>query len=178
MTMIQCVLICVEVVEEQPADREVLEVVEAGGRGPGAAQLFAQLVVVGVIRERDVGEETAGLVLQVAQHRRCSTRDPRASRRDRRAWCSWIGMPSSWASRCTRIQSSATASCRRWSRAPRAEHFGPAARQRVEPRLLQRVSTSTDVVSSRFGEVRDLDRGERLDVHLGVPRLEALNISV
>ena len=56
-----------DVVEHQPAHRDVLEIVEAGGGRAGAAQRLAQLVVIGVIGERDVGEEAARLVLQRAQ---------------------------------------------------------------------------------------------------------------
>ena len=56
-----------DVVEQQPSHRDVLEVVEAGRRRPGAAQRLAQLVVIGVIGERDVGQEAAGFVLERAQ---------------------------------------------------------------------------------------------------------------
>ena len=56
------------VVEEEPADRDVLQVLVAGGGGADPAHLLTQLVVVGVVGQRDVGEEAAGLVLQRAQH--------------------------------------------------------------------------------------------------------------
>src|SRR5881396_479376 len=52
------------IVEHQSTDRDVLEIVEARRRGSGPAECLAQLVVVGVIGQRDVGEEAAGLVLQ------------------------------------------------------------------------------------------------------------------
>src|SRR5437867_9268799 len=52
------------IVEHQSTDGDVLEIVEARRRGSGPAERLAQLVVVGVIGQRDVGEEAAGLVLQ------------------------------------------------------------------------------------------------------------------
>src|SRR5256885_6753358 len=52
------------IVEHQSTDRDVLEIVEARRRGSGPAERLSQLVVVGVIGQRDVGEEAAGLILQ------------------------------------------------------------------------------------------------------------------
>ena len=59
----------VDVVEVEPPDRNILEIfVPRGGRAD-SAQLLTELVVLGVIGERDVGEKTAGLVLQFPEHR-------------------------------------------------------------------------------------------------------------
>src|SRR5438034_11408924 len=55
------------IVEHQSTDGDVLEIVEARRRGSGPAERLAQLVVVGVIGQRDVGEEAARLVLERAQ---------------------------------------------------------------------------------------------------------------
>src|SRR2546426_8834902 len=52
------------VVEQDPADGDVLEVVESGRRCARASELLAELVVIGVIGEWNVGQEATGLVLQ------------------------------------------------------------------------------------------------------------------
>src|SRR5450432_2112062 len=53
----------VEIVEEQTADRDVAKIIEARRRGTLTSERDAKLVVIGVIRERDVCEEAARLVL-------------------------------------------------------------------------------------------------------------------
>src|ERR1700693_2764063 len=58
-----------EVVEEEPADGEIAEVIEAGRRRSLSTELDSKLVVVGVISERNVGEEAVGFVLEIAKHR-------------------------------------------------------------------------------------------------------------
>src|SRR6266568_4777993 len=55
------------IVEHQSTDGDVLEIVEARRRGSGPAERLAQLIVVGVIGQRDVSEEAASLVLERAQ---------------------------------------------------------------------------------------------------------------
>src|SRR5712691_3558599 len=47
------------VVEQEPADGDVLEVVESSGRGPRAAECLTQFIVVRMVGERDVGQEAA-----------------------------------------------------------------------------------------------------------------------
>src|SRR5437870_1714608 len=93
------------IVEHQSTDRDVLEIVEARRRGSGPAECLAQLVVVGVIGQRDVGEEAAGLVLQGPERERWSARSAMVST------CPYSivqfeGRPSRWASRCTDSHSS------------------------------------------------------------------------
>src|SRR5207247_4753688 len=75
------------IVEHQSTDRDVLEIVEARRRGSGPAECLAQLVVVGVIGQRDVGEEAAGLVLQGPERER-GPRGPPWSPRVHTASCS------------------------------------------------------------------------------------------
>src|SRR5438270_13924182 len=58
----------IEVVEKKPPNSKITKVVESGRRGSLSSELDAELVVVRVIRERDVREEPAGLVLEIAQH--------------------------------------------------------------------------------------------------------------
>src|SRR6266508_296131 len=58
----------IEVVEEQPADSKIAEIVEACSRRSLSPELDTQLVVVGVIGEWDVGEEPASLVLKRAKN--------------------------------------------------------------------------------------------------------------
>ena len=55
------------VVEQQPPHSNVLEIVEPGRCRARAAQGLAQFVVVGMIGQRDVGEKSAGLILERAQ---------------------------------------------------------------------------------------------------------------
>src|SRR5881275_2638990 len=55
----------VEVVEKETPDSDVAQIVEAGGRGALPAERDTELVVVRVIRERDVREKAARLILQI-----------------------------------------------------------------------------------------------------------------
>src|SRR4029078_5700761 len=48
---------------------EVPKIIESGRGRPLASQLDSELVGVGVIGEWDVGEKTAGLVLEISEHR-------------------------------------------------------------------------------------------------------------
>src|SRR5688500_15016407 len=57
-----------EVVEEEPTDGEVAQIVEPGGRRTLATEMATELVVVGMVGERAVGEEPTRLVLQIAEH--------------------------------------------------------------------------------------------------------------
>src|SRR2546430_9464285 len=52
-----------EVVEKEPSDGEVAEVVESGRRGALTAKLDTELVVIRVIGERNVSKESVRLVL-------------------------------------------------------------------------------------------------------------------
>ncbi len=159
----------VEVVEEEAPDREVAQVVEARGRGALRGRAHAELVVVGVIRERDVREEAAGLVLQVAKHREMLDAVLVATRRGRRASLQFVRMPRRvrHAVHLDPVLGDELLLGDRRAHAL-AEHFGAAARQRVEPRLAQRDEhfAIRHLLDAR--DVRDLDGGERLDVHVRV----------
>ena len=124
-----------EVVEEETADREISQVVEACRRGSLPAELDSQLVVVGVIGERNVGEEAVGLVLQIAKHGEVldtvldaldMTIQHRAVRSDPEPVRGPMHIDPVFGRELLVGDRHADAF---------AEHFGAAARQRVEPGL-------------------------------------------
>ena len=162
-----------EVVEEEPADGEVLQVVDARRRRAGAPELRAELVVVGMVRERDVGEESARLVLQVAQH--AEMVDAVLDRLDVAVEHRAVGADAELVRDAVDVDPLAAGELLLGDRRAHAgaEHLGAAAGHRVEPRLAQRDEHVAHGHLLDARDVRDLDRGERLDVHLRMPRLEA-----
>ena len=163
----------IEVVEEESADGEIAKIVEAGRRRSLPAELDAELVVVRVIRERNVGEETARLVLQVAQQRQMLdaildrldvTVEHRAVGADPEPVRGPMDIDPVFGRQLLVRDGHAHAA---------AEYFGPATRERVESGLAQRNQNVLDrhLVDAR--DVRDLDGGECLDVDVRVARLEA-----
>src|SRR3954462_990863 len=59
----------VEVVEKESPDGEIAQIVKTCGGRSFSSELFAELVVIGMIGQRDVSEESVGLVLEITQHR-------------------------------------------------------------------------------------------------------------
>src|SRR5256886_11068341 len=66
-----------DVVEHEPPHSDVLQVVAAGRRRAGPPQRLAQLVMVRMIRERDIGEEPGGLVLEGPQRQQVDRKSTR-----------------------------------------------------------------------------------------------------
>ena len=154
-----------EVVQVQAPDSQVAQVVEARRAGTLPTQRHAKRVVIRVIRERDVGQESAGLVLQVSQHGEVL-----------HAVLDRLHMP---------VQHRAVAADAEGMRGAMhadvvgatqfpvgndiahrgAERLGPAAWHRIQSRLAQRDQHVGPRHLLDASDVRDLDRGQRLDVH-------------
>src|SRR6266699_1513084 len=137
------------IVEHQSTDRDVLEIVEARRRGSGPAECLAQLVVVGVIGQRDVSEETARLVLVRAQGEQVGLA------MHRQPFLAGELLVGNGGARGG------------------AEYFGAATRKARDAGVFQGDQDVPDRPLLDAREVRDLDRREGLDVHSGVARLEA-----
>ena len=154
------------------ADGDVLEVFVAGRGGADPPHLLAQLVVVGMVGERDVGEESAGLVLQGAELREMG--DPVLRRLHVAVEHGAVGRNAELVGDAMHPEPFLTGELPLRDGGPdrRAEDLRPAAGQTGEPRLPHRQQHLAlgDLLDP--SQVGDLDRGQRLDVHLRVPLLQ------
>src|SRR6266446_10798290 len=163
----------IEVVEEESADGEIAEIIETGRRSSLPAELDSKLVVVGVISERNVGEEAVRFVLEIAKHRKvldavlngldvsvkhCAVRSNPKPVRGPMDIDPVLGRELFISDRHAHAL---------------AEDFGSPAGQGVQSSVAQGCEDMLDRKFINARDVRDLDCGERFDVNLWVARLEA-----
>ena len=163
-----------DVVEHQAADRDVLEVVEPRRGGAGASQRPAQFVGIRVVRERDVAQEPAGLVLQRAQ---CEQMIDAVLERldvpvEHRA-VRWDAELVGFAMDREPFVATELAVGDRRARG-RREHLGAAAWQRVDAGFLHFLQNLDNLDTLDPRQMRHLNRRERLDHDAGMPLLESL----
>src|SRR4029077_787044 len=161
------------IVEHQSTDGDVLEIVEARRRGSGPAERLAQLIVVGVIRQRDVGEEAARLVLERAQgeqvvHPVRHGFDMAVQHRAVRRQADPVRLPMHRQPFLAGELLVGNGGARGG-----AEYFGAATGKARDAGVFQGDQDVRDRQLLDAREVRDLDRCEGLDMHSGVARLEA-----
>src|SRR5258708_2188494 len=162
-----------EIVEEEPADGEIPEVIETGRRRPLPSELDSKLVVVRVISERNVGEEAVGLVLEIAKHREMLNSvlnglDVSVKHRAVRSNPEPVRGPMD----IDPVLGRELFIGDRHAHAL-AEDFGSAAGQGVQSGVAQGCEDMLDRKFINARDMRDLDCGKRLDVNLRVARLEA-----
>ena len=163
----------VEVIEKEAADGEIAEVVESGGRRSLPSKLDSQLVIVGMISEWDVRKESVGLVLQIAQHRQVLYTilngldvpiEHGAVRTNAEAVCSAMDIDPVLTSEFLVGDRHAHTF---------AEHLGATAGKCVKSGLAQCDQHIFDRHFVDAGDVRDLDGGKGLDVHVRVSRFQS-----
>ena len=139
---------------------------------PDPAQLFTQLVVVGMIRERNEGEESAGLVLQVAQHRHVL--DPVGRGLDVTVEHRAVGRNAELVRLAVHPDPLFAGELPVGDRGPhrRAEHFRAATGQAGEPRSLSAISTSRMLLFSIRARCAISTAVSALMWTIGVPLLE------
>ena len=162
-----------DVVEQQAADGDVLEVVESGRGGSRAAECLAQFVVVRVVGERDVGQETAGFVLQRSQGEQVIDAvlerfDVPIEHRAVGRHAESMGFPVD-REPLVAAQFAVGDGGARGGR----EDFRAAPRQRADSSILHGMQHLARRQAFDSGEMRDLDRGQGLDHDVGMPLLQA-----
>ena len=161
-----------EVVEEEPTDGQIPQVIEAGGGGAFASERLAEFVVVGVIRERDVGEKAAGFVLQFTQH--AEVLHTIFERLDMPVEHRAVGPDAKLVRRAMHVDVVGPAELlvRDHVADGRTERLRAAAGHRVEAGFTQGDQHIGPAHLFDPRNVRDLHGGQGLDVHLRMPRLE------
>ena len=137
------------------------------------AQLLAQLVVLGVVGQRDIGEKTAGFILQGPEHGEML--DPVGGGLHMSVEHGAVGRDSEPMGDPMNLEPLRSGQLPLGDGGPdrRAEHLGPAAGKAGQPGLLERQQDLGHRALLDPRQVGDLDRGERLDVHLGESLPEA-----
>ena len=161
------------VVEQQAADGDVLEVVESGRGGSCAAECLAQFVVVRMVGERDVGQETAGFVLQRSQGEQVI--DPVLERFDVPIEHRAVGRHAEAMGFPVDREPLVAAQLAVGDRGARGgrENFRAAPRQRADTGILHSLQHLARRQAFDSGEMRNLDRGQGLDHDVGMPLLQA-----
>ena len=161
-----------EIVEKETAHGEILQIVESRRRRARASELDPQLVVVGMVRKRDVGQEATRLILKVAQHPEVV--DAILVGLDMAIQHRAVGPNTKLVGRAVHLDVFGARQLAIGDRGSdaRAEYFGASAGHRVEPCVPQRDENVPHAHLVDARDMRDLHRRERLDVHLRVTRLE------